>query len=167
MEFRLAKPIDKNELEKIYDAGSKKLKDEGINQWQGPDKPNTDKLEELISNKEIYVLEDEGKVVSTAIILDYDEDYENNLYGNWISNGSYFSIHRVGTINSKRRHGYGSKVIECCENYGRENNINSIRIDTHRENIAMQSLLKKLGYNYCGLVYLKGKDERFAFEKIL
>lgn len=167
MEFRLAKPEDKSQIDKIYEDGSKKLREEGINQWQGVDKPNTDNLEQLIKDKIIYVVEDENKIVSTALIYNYDIDYENNLDGEWISDGPYISIHRVGTISTERNKGYGRKILELCENYAKENNFDSIRIDTHELNTSMQRLLKSLDYKYCGFVYLGGINKRIAFEKII
>lgn len=167
MEFRLAREIDKEKIEKIYNDGSKKLKSLGINQWQGQDMPNLDNLQELINNKNIFVLEDHGKVVSTVIIYDYDIDYEKNLDGKWNSPKAYVALHRIGTLGSEVKKGYGRKVIELAESYARENNFKSVRIDTHRGNKTMQGLLKSLNYKYVGLVYLSGKNERLAFEKIL
>ena len=167
MEFRLAKEIDREEIEKIYEDGSLKLKSLGINQWQGQDKPNLDNFKNLIANKNIYVLEDKEKVVSTVIIYDYDLDYEKNLDGKWNSSKAYVALHRIGTLESERNKGYGRKIIEFAESYARENNFKSVRIDTHRENKSMQNLLKSMNYVYVGLVYLDGKNERLAFEKVL
>jgi hypothetical protein len=39
-------------------------------------------------------------------------------------------------------------------------------VDTNFDNAAMLHILKKLGYTYCGEVYLAG-GERKAFEKLL
>ena len=47
------------------------------------------------------------------------------------------------------------------------NNAESIRIDTHRDNIPMQKMLNKNGFIYCGIIYLLDGKERFAFEKPL
>ena len=167
MEFRLAREIDKIEIEKIYEDGSLKLKSLGINQWQGQDKPNLDNFKNLIANKNIFVLEDNKRVVSTVIIYDYDLDYEKNLDGKWNSPKAYVALHRIGTLESERNKGYGRKIIEFAESYARENNFKSVRIDTHRENKSMQNLLKSMNYIYVGLVYLDGKNERLAFEKVL
>lgn len=167
MEFRLAKEIDKIEIEKIYEDGSLKLKSLGINQWQGQDKPNLDNFKNLIANKNIFVLEDNKRVVSTVIIYDYDLDYEKNLDGKWNSPKPYVALHRIGTLESERNKGYGRKIIEFAESYARKNNFKSVRIDTHRENKSMQNLLKSMNYIYVGLVYLDGKNERLAFEKVL
>lgn len=167
MEFRLAREIDRIEIEKIYEDGSLKLKSLGINQWQGQDKPNLDNFKNLIANKNIYVLEDNNRVVSTVIIYDYDLDYEKNLDGKWNSPKPYVALHRIGTLESERNKGYGRKIIEFAESYAKENNFKSVRIDTHRENKSMQNLLKSMNYIYAGLVYLDGKNERLAFEKVL
>ncbi|WP_277219201.1 GNAT family N-acetyltransferase [Peptoniphilus vaginalis] len=167
MELRLAREDDREIILQIYDDGSKKLKALGLDQWQGKDKPNLDNFKELIENKNIFVLEDDGKVVSTVIIYDNDIDYENNLDGTWQSPKPYVALHRIGTLESERKKGYGRKIIEMSEFYARENNFKSVRIDTHRGNKTMQGLLKSLNYEYVGLVYLSGKNERLAFEKVL
>ncbi|MDO5296769.1 MAG: hypothetical protein Q4F00_09075 [bacterium] len=42
-----------------------------------------------------------------------------------------------------------------------------LRIDTHGDNAAMQSLVKKLGFVYCGIIYVEqDNDPRLAYEKI-
>lgn len=167
MELRLAREDDREIILQIYDDGSKKLKALGLDQWQGKDKPNLDNFKELIANKNIFVLDDGGKVVSSVIIYDYDIDYENNLDGRWQSPKPYVALHRIGTLSSQGKKGYGRKIIELAESYARENHFKSVRIDTHRGNKTMQGLLKSLNYKYVGLVYLSGKNERFAFEKEL
>lgn len=167
MEFRLAKEIDREKIEKIYEDGSLKLKSLGINQWQGNEKPNLNNFSNLNENDIIYVLEDKEIIVSTIIIYDKDEDYENNLVGTWNSPKPYVALHRIATLSGARKKGYGRKIIEFAENYARENNFKSVRVDTHRENKSMQNLLNSMEYNYVGIVYLGGKRERFAYEKIL
>lgn len=167
MEFRLAKEIDREKIEKIYEDGSLKLKSLGINQWQGNEKPNLNNFSNLNENDIIYVLEDKEIIVSTLIIYDKDEDYENNLVGTWNSPKPYVVLHRIATLSGARKKGYGRKIIEFAENYARENNFKSVRVDTHRENKSMQNLLNSMEYNYVGIVYLDGKRERFAYEKIL
>lgn len=167
MELRLAREDDREIILQIYDDGSKKLKALGLDQWQGKDKPNLDNFEKLIANKNIFVLDDGGKVVSSVIIYDYDIDYENNLDVRWQSPKPYVALHRIGTLESQCKKGYGRKIIELAESYARENHFKSVRIDTHRGNKTMQGLFKSLNYKYVGLVYLSGKNERFAFEKEL
>ena len=44
---------------------------------------------------------------------------------------------------------------------------NSIKIDTHKDNISMQKLLEKNDFKYCGIIYLEDGSQRIAFEKII
>ena len=42
----------------------------------------------------------------------------------------------------------------------------NLRIDTHGDNIVMQNLLKKIGFNHCGTIYVEEDNfPRLAFEK--
>ena len=48
----------------------------------------------------------------------------------------------------------------------------SVRVDTHRDNRAMNRLCEKLGYHFCGVVDLSSVDPahdslRNAYEKVL
>lgn len=45
----------------------------------------------------------------------------------------------------------------------------NLRIDTHRNNSIMQHLIKKYGFDYCGIVHIIDLDtdfERLAYQKI-
>ena len=42
----------------------------------------------------------------------------------------------------------------------------NLRIDTHGDNIVMQNLLAKMGFQYCGIVYVEeDRNPRLAYEK--
>jgi ribosomal protein S18 acetylase RimI-like enzyme len=45
--------------------------------------------------------------------------------------------------------------------------VNNIRVDTHNDNIAMQSLLNNLGFVFCGEITLLSGAPRIAFQKVL
>ena len=42
----------------------------------------------------------------------------------------------------------------------------ALRIDTHADNHPMQKALSRLGFAYCGVIYLQSGDSRMAFQKI-
>lgn len=43
----------------------------------------------------------------------------------------------------------------------------NLKIDTHTDNVPMRKLLGKLGFAYCGTIWvLDGAEERMAFQKI-
>ena len=51
-----------------------------------------------------------------------------------------------------------------CLNWAFEQSGN-LRIDTHHDNKPMQNLLNKLGFEYCGIIYLENGEPRLAFQK--
>jgi RimJ/RimL family protein N-acetyltransferase len=52
-------------------------------------------------------------------------------------------------------------VEELCAERG----VADVRIDTHRDNLAMRSLLKKMGYTHCGRITLISGAYREAYHK--
>lgn len=58
-------------------------------------------------------------------------------------------------------------MIAYAESLCRNRKIKSIKVDTHRDNLSMQALLKKNNFKYCGIIFLEDGAERIAFEKVL
>ncbi len=86
-----------------------------------------------------------------------DPSYQEITDGHWQDNSPYIVIHRV-TSNPKFR-GIFKAIIAYCMKINRH-----IRIDTHRDNTIMQHLLKKHGFEYCGIIHIENGEERLAFE---
>ena len=49
----------------------------------------------------------------------------------------------------------------------KDQKIESLKIDTHEDNLGMQALIKKLDYKYCGIIYTDYNAKRLAFEKVI
>ena len=45
--------------------------------------------------------------------------------------------------------------------------VSNIRIDTHEDNIVMQTALSKLGFKRCGIIYLENGDPRIAYQLVV
>lgn len=166
MDFVKAEKNDVDNILQMYKDGADSLKQDGVDQWQDiKDRPNEKELLKIID--EVYVLRD-GKAVSTCRIMNYDNQYDNIYEGKWLNNtDSYYAIHRVATLTEAKRKGYAATMMQEVEKLAKENNIKSIKIDTHHDNKKMQSFLKKSGYKYCGIIILNSGNKRDAFEKLL
>ncbi|EFI42125.1 MULTISPECIES: N-acetyltransferase [Peptoniphilus] len=160
MIFRRANNDDIVFINKMYGDGSKLLGTLGVDQWQNDEMPSAD------LNDDIYVLDDEG-IVATAVLMEHDKQYDVIYEGKWISDDSYFAIHRVATSEDKRQMGYAKILFDEIEKFAILSGKKSLKVDTHRDNIPMQNFLKKMGYVYCGVIILDILKERLAFEKIL
>lgn len=167
MEFRNSVKSDVKEIMSIIKEAQNYFKEKCINQWQDG-YPNEESIISDIEGKESYVLLENNKIIATAYLsFSGESDYDVIYDGKWRSEGKYAVVHRVAVLNEIKGNGIASKLFKNIEKICLESNINNIRIDTHRENKSMQRFLNKNGFEYCGVIYLKDKQERIAFEKIL
>ena len=152
-------------LEIIKDAKSF-LKNLGIDQWQG-DYPNKETILNDINKKQLFVYEEEEVLGFIAIIKGIEETYNIIYDGKWLSDQEYITIHRIAVKEQAKKKGIGTKLFEYAIAYAKENNIRSVRVDTHKDNYAMQALIKKEGFIKCGYIYLKDHSLRLAYEKLI
>ena len=133
-------------------------------QWGSTNWPPETLIRQDIANGDSYVcLNDEGKVIGTLFFVqgaDIEPIYKQITDGAWMDGSPYGVVHRIASDGSER--GIGS----FCLNWAYEQCDQHLRIDTHGDNTVMQSLLKKLGFVYCGTVYVEEDDDpRMAYEK--
>ncbi|HLR35733.1 MAG TPA: GNAT family N-acetyltransferase [Tissierellales bacterium] len=167
MKFRKAVGLDINGIMNIIRKAQDYFKEQGIDQWQN-NYPNVEIISKDISNEYGYVLLKDNIIIGTvAVSFDGEKTYEYIYNGRWISNNEYAVIHRMAIDSRYKRAGLATLIIEYIEEVCLDKDVHSIRVDTHKENLAMQKLLKKNGFIYCGIIYLEDKSERMAFEKII
>ena len=132
------------------------------NQWGPTNWPPRELILEDIRLGNSYVCEENNQIVGT-FYYNYGEGieptYEVIEDGNWIAGNKYGVVHRIAT------NGLGKGVGSFCLNWAYEQS-GHLRIDTHPDNTIMQSLLSKLGFTKCGIIYVEEDDyPRFAYEK--
>lgn len=156
-------------LEIIGDAKAL-LKSLNIDQWQNG-YPNQEQIENDISNGESYViLNDENTIVATTMFtLRPEPTYKKVVDGKWIIDETkpYGVIHRLAMSKDFRGQGIAKFVFKELHQQLKEDGIQSLKIDTHEDNKGMQSLIKKMGYQYCGIIYTSYGAKRLAFEKVV
>ena len=157
---------DVKDIMKIINKAKEFLKENGVDQWQDG-YPNNETIESDILNNDSYVVLKDNNIVATlAISFDGEKTYDVIYDGKWISNGKYAVIHRIAIDNEYRGTGVSSYILQKVYEICLDNNIHSIKIDTHEKNIPMQKLLKKNDFKYCGVIYLEDNSKRIAFEKV-
>lgn len=140
-----------------------------IDQWQDG-YPNKEQIELDIKNNDSYVvLSDLGEIMITTVFTTRPEVTYQNIDGKWITddNAKYGVIHRLAVREKYRKLGLAKLIFNKAEEKLKGLKISSMRVDTHKDNKGMQQLISKLGYKYCGIIYLENGDERFAYEKKL
>lgn len=151
----------------LYQQAREDLAKANIDQWQThyPGQPD---IVSDIDRGVGYVFMDDGNVVGTcALIWDGDLDYTHIHDGVWLNDQPYLTIHRIVIERSHKKTGVSHRLMDAIVTLAQDNNIQSIRIDTHQDNLTMQGYLIKEGFVYCGIVYVLNQHKRLAFQKIL
>ena len=133
------------------------------NQWGPTNWPPKELLQQDIRSGNSYVCVDEDGQIIGPFFYIYGEDIEPTYRkiedGTWLDDSPYGAVHRVASDGS--RPGIGAFCINWA--YAQ---CGHLRIDTHGDNVVMQSLLKKLGFKHCGTIYVvEDNYPRLAFEK--
>lgn len=163
LKFRMADEIDRESILEIYLEGSKALKDDGVDQWQGKYVPSFEDIDAHLG-VDLYVLEYHKTIVSTACLVEgVDEDYEN-ISGKWNTSIPYLSIHKVATSNRYKKQSFGKKMMCYIDNFAKRKK-RDLRIDTHKDNKKMRNFILSCGYEYTGEVVLQGELERLGYDK--
>ncbi|WP_300347613.1 GNAT family N-acetyltransferase [Clostridium sp.] len=167
MRFRKSNYQDIKEIMILINQAKEYLKLKGVNQWQDG-YPNEEVIKEDIAKGESYILISNDKIVGTSTICFSGENtYDNIFGGEWLTKNKYIVMHRVAVHDDFKGTGIFRKILCEASKLSTMNNINSIKIDTHEDNLSMQKALINNGFKRCGIIYLENGDKRIAFEKII
>lgn len=159
MQIRKAKNHDLEAILNLYQMAREFMAAHGNpGQW-GSSYPPVEQVERDIASGDLYVCCDGEK---TAAVFYFapgpDETYHKIYEGEWLDDAPYAVVHRVaspGVIKGAA----GFCLDWCFEHFP------NLRIDTHQDNLPMQSLLKKKGFRFCGKIFLANGSPRLAFQK--
>jgi len=149
--IELARPQDLQEIKQLTEACATAMIYRGIYQWN-EHYPSLAKLQEDIEKEELfkYVAENEIKGI-VVLTPKKDEEYapirwlsntENNLY-----------IHRLATHPQLWGTGVGKALMDFAEDFAREKNYESIRLDTFSLNTRNQAFYEVRGYIQLGNIF--------------
>ena len=166
----MLKKANSTEIEEIMSVikdGKEFLKQQGINQWQHG-APGINDIEKDIKQETSYVYELDGEIVGTAMLNTYDADYEK--YPTiWTKCNNYLVIHRLSVKKECRSQGVGHKFMNDIILFAKENSVEYIRIDTHKDNVIMRKYLSKNNFKELDEIKLSIKNslddkERITYE---
>ena len=164
MEIRHSMEKDFAQIMKIYEYARSFMAAHGNpNQWGPTNWPPEELIRSDIADGNSYVCICENKVVGTFFFchgVDIEPAYHKIEDGAWIDQSTYGVIHRLasdGTVG-----GIGQFCIEWAYKQ-----CGHLRMDTHGDNKVMQNLLKKCGFEYCGIIYVEEDIyPRLAYEMV-
>ncbi len=163
--IRLANLNELDRIMEIINDGKSALRGMKIPQWRG-EYPDVNTIKKDIEAHEFYVFEQGGEIVSVmSLVTDHDPSYDT-LTGEWRTN-SYTAVHRLAVDKEHMGCGYASRLLDFAIEKSCEMGYESIRIDTHKENIPVIKLANKYGFEYSGTITFESGDSGVAYEKML
>lgn len=161
MEIRLSDIVDREQIMEIYAQARKfMIEQNNPHQWADSGYPSIDLIDEDIEKERSYVCVEKDKVLAVFVYSEgVDPDYREITHGQWPDDETdYGVVHRLAVL--KGTNGIGAYCLDWAYNLS-----GNLRIDTHRDNVPMQNLLKKLGFTQCGIIYISDGSERLAYYK--
>lgn len=191
MEIRKAKIEELESIMEIYKRARTFMAEHGNPYQWGDDKPSREQIKCDIKDGKCYVCVvkkaiENNSVSKTSIefipmetsvnesefteqetiaavfyyAVEEEPTYKEIFEGGWKSNNPYGVVHRIasaGTVKGAGEFCIHWALMQC----------SNLRIDTHEDNTVMQTLLKKCGFKYCGIIYLEDGTSRLAFQRDL
>ena len=167
LRFRKGAESDLERIMELVTDAQNWFREQGIDQWQDG-YPTREIISSDILGGENYIIELNGVASATAVISFAGEPTYSEIKGKgWLNENRYAVVHRIAVADECRRKGIAKEILHFTEELCAERGISDIRIDTHRDNRAMRSLLKKMEYTHCGRITLTSGAFREAYHKEL
>lgn len=160
---RKAESRDLEDIVAIIKDAKALLKAQNSSQWQ-EGYPNRTSIEEDLDNRQGWVLVKGGQVAAYMAATDFDPNYEVPI---WAGSGRYWALHRFAIKKDFRGQGLSQLLLKRVIAFGQESGIKSFRLDTGKQNQAVQHLADKLGFVYRGIITVTSDSvdpERRAYE---
>ena len=163
MEIRHSREDDLPVIMRIYSYARQFMAEHGNpNQWGPTNWPPERLIRSDIAAGNSYVCIHDNRIVGTFFFQsgkDIEPTYRIITDGSWLNDNAYGVIHRLaadGTVKGIGQFCINWAFVQC----------GHLRADTHGDNIVMQHLLTKCGFEHCGTIYVEEDDyPRLAYEK--
>lgn len=133
-------------------------------QW-GTAYPSQNLIEQDIAKHTCYVccdqdLEQKHSLIEGVFVFidEEDETYAHIEDGEWLNTRPYCTIHRIAVLHP------GKGIASFCLQWA-YHRCHNLRIDTHVDNVIMQHVVLKNGFQYCGRIYTYDGTPRLAYQK--
>ena len=152
--FRKAVPGDLDQIAAIYDAiHTEEETGRAAIGWIRSVYPTRQTAAEAIQAGEMYVGEEEGRIVASAKIDQTQvPEYANAPWSRDDAPEHVLVLHTLVVDPSYKGRGCATRFVRFYEDLGRKQNCTALRMDTNERNAAARSLYAGLGYQEVGIV---------------
>ena len=164
--FRRAEMSDLPGIMRVVGEAQAFMRTLNIDQWQDG-YPGADILAQDIAAGQLYAIAGGEGVAAIAVLSMMPEPIYETIDGAWRTSGPYLTIHRMAVDDAHRGGGPAGEMLARAVALARQEGLAGVRVDTHRENVAMRRFLEKNGFVFCGEVrypVAAGDPIRVAYE---
>ena len=155
MQIRQANIEDLPQLLALYDHARIFMAEHGNPVQWGKNYPPEELVEGDIRNGNQYVGVADERIVATFFYSPMEDPDYQVIEGAWLNEEPYGVVHRITSDGTVK--GAASACLTWA--FGQCGNL---KIDTHRDNVVMQNMLKKNGFQSCGIIHVQDGSERLA-----
>ncbi len=154
MNIRKATTADLDGIEKIYDdIHTAEENGEQTIGWIRDVYPVRATAEAALKRDDLFVLEDGGELLGTAIINKIQVDvYKDGKWEYEAPDDEVCVLHTLVISPYAKGRGCGRAFVKFYEDYALQHGCHELRIDTNERNSAARAMYKKLGYKEIGIV---------------
>lgn len=156
--IRQAHSHELNDILAIYAHARALMAQRGNPDQWGEDYPPRAIVEEDLRLGRLYAEEQDGRVCGVFMFaIGDDPSYRVIHQGSWLRDAPYAVIHRVASDGTAP--GFFGRCLDFCRSQHPH-----LRMDTYKDNFAMQGLLTRHGFSYCGIIYGHNSTPLMAYE---
>ena len=155
--IRLAQATEIDRILEIYAAARAFMQANGNPTQWGNHHPPQEILLDDIAKQNLYVVEDGGKLIGCFALIGGEDPTYLHIDGAWRSHTPYGTLHRVASDGSRRG------VFTECAAFAKTK-FDHLRIDTHEDNQSMQTVVKRNGFQYTGVIICANGTPRLAYD---
>ena len=154
MIFRKACEKDLDTITEIYeDIHTEEEAGRAVIGWGREVYPTRQTAEVSLYRGDLFVAEEEGRVIGVAIINQQQVDvYADADWRFKVPDTEVMVLHTLVVSPGAAGKGVGSAFVDFYERYALEKNCRYLRMDTNGKNVAARTLYQKLGYEERGVV---------------
>lgn len=149
---------DLAEIKRLTERCAQAMADKGIYQWN-EHYPSKEKLAADIKKKELYKLTNAENEIMGIIVLSTEMDSEY-VPIKWLTkNENNIYVHRLATDPIFWGLGNGKKLMDFAEDFAKNHNYNSVRLDTFSQNKRNHRFYESRGYKRLGDIFFPNQSE--------
>ena len=154
MTIRKAIPADVPAVSAVYEAiHTAEESGRAVIGWVRGVYPTQQTAMAAVSRNELFVLEENGEILGSAIINQHQCDgYETAQWQHPAPDSEVMVLHTLTISPRAAGRGYGRTFVAFYEQYAREHGCLYLRMDTNARNTRARAMYQKLGYQEIGVI---------------